>query len=76
MDLSEKETRERIIDPWLIGDANWKEEYIKREVNSVKSDFKIKRYEINQAIKERNEWINQTKDDSVDIPGEMIGGDK
>ena len=43
MDLSEKETRERIIDPWLTEDARWKEEYIRREVNSVKSDFKIKR---------------------------------
>ncbi len=49
MDLSEKETREKIIDPWLIGDASWKEEYIRREVNSVKSDFKIKRYEIKKG---------------------------
>ena len=49
MDLSEKETREKIIDPWLIEDANWKEEYIRREVNTVKSDFKIKRYEVKQG---------------------------
>src|SRR3989344_2196515 len=46
MDLSEKETRERIIDPWLKDSGNWKEEYILREVNSVKSVFKIKKYEI------------------------------
>jgi len=39
MDLSEKETREKIIDPWLKDGAYWKEEYIKKEVNSVKSDF-------------------------------------
>ena len=45
MDLSEKETREKIIDPWLLRDAGWKEEYIKREVNSIKSEFKIKKYE-------------------------------
>jgi type I restriction enzyme R subunit len=44
MELSEKQTRERIIDPYLH-DANWKEEFIKREVNSIKSDFKIKKYE-------------------------------
>ena len=41
--LSEKETREKIIDPYLH-DAKWKEEYIQREVNSIKSDFKIKNY--------------------------------
>jgi len=45
MDLSEKETREKIIDPWLLGDAGWKEKYILREVNSIKSEFKIKKYE-------------------------------
>ena len=38
MDLSEKETREKIIDQWLTGDADWKEKYICREVNSIKSD--------------------------------------
>ncbi len=45
MDLSEKETREKIIDPWLLGDAGWKEKYVLREVNSIKSEFKIKKYE-------------------------------
>ncbi len=59
MDLSEKETREKIIDPWLTGDAGWKEEYIKREVNSVKSDFKIKRYEIKKGEgKEEGRFID------------------
>jgi len=49
MNLSEKETREKIIDPWLVGDANWKEEYIKREINTVKSKFRIKKYETKQG---------------------------
>ena len=30
MDLSEKDTREKIIDPWLKEDIGWKEEYIRR----------------------------------------------
>jgi len=42
-DLSEKETREQKIDPYLH-DAGWKEDYIRREVNSVKSKFNIKEY--------------------------------
>ena len=42
--LSEKETREKVIDPYLY-DAGWKEEFIKREVNSVRSDFKSKKYQ-------------------------------
>jgi type I restriction enzyme, R subunit len=59
MDLSEKETREKIIDPWLLGDAGWKEEYIRREVNSVKSDFKIKRYDPKQGEgKEEGRFID------------------
>jgi type I restriction enzyme R subunit len=44
MDLSEKETREQIIDPWLE-DEGWRKEYIKVEINSVTSDFKAKRYD-------------------------------
>ena len=59
MDLSEKETREKIIDPWLIEDVGWKEDYIKREVNSVKSDFKIKKYEIKKGEgKEEGRFID------------------
>lgn len=48
MDLSEKETREKIIDPVLF-DAGWRDEYIKREVNSVKSDFKVHKYRLNDG---------------------------
>ena len=43
MDLSEKETREQYIDP-VLKDEGWKEEYIRREVNSIKSKFKVKKY--------------------------------
>src|SRR3989344_5905181 len=58
-DLSERETREKIIDPWLLGDAGWKEEYIRREVNSVKSDFKIKKYDPKQGEgKEEGRFID------------------
>jgi len=42
--LSEAETRDQVIDKRLH-EEGWKEEYIKREVNSVKSDFKVKKYE-------------------------------
>ena len=28
--------------------------------------------EIQESIKERNQWVHQTKDDSVDIPEEMV----
>ncbi len=59
MNLSEKETREKIIDPQLTDDAEWKEEYIKREVNSVKSDFKIKNYELKRGEgKEEGRFID------------------
>ena len=59
MDMSEKETREKIIDPLLVEDAFWKEEYIKREVNSVKSDFTIKKYEIKKGEgKEEGRFID------------------
>src|SRR3989338_8962140 len=59
MDLSEKETREKIIDPQLREDANWKEEYIRREVNSITSVLKIKRYEIKKGEgKEEGRFID------------------
>ena len=59
MDLSEKETREKIIDPWLIEDAGWKEEYIKREVNSIKSKFKVGNYETKKTEgKEEGRFID------------------
>ncbi len=42
-DLSEKETRQEIIDPQLA-DAGWLKRYVKEEVNSLKSNFKTKDY--------------------------------
>ncbi|MDO8517566.1 MAG: hypothetical protein Q7S33_05570 [Nanoarchaeota archaeon] len=30
--------------------------------------------EIDQAIQEKNEWVHQTKSDSVDVPRELVGG--
>jgi len=59
VDLSEKETRERIIDPWLIEDAGWRSEYIKREVNSIKSDFRVGNYELKKTDeKEEGRFID------------------
>lgn len=54
MDLSEKETRESHIDPSLK-DAGWKDEYVKREVNSVKSNFKTKQFKFMGDGVERGE---------------------
>jgi type I restriction enzyme R subunit len=51
VDLSEKETRERYIDP-ILKKEGWKEDYIKREVNSIKSDFKAKQYDFFKGNKE------------------------
>src|SRR3989344_7538001 len=48
MDLSEKETRDKVIDPYLH-DAGWREEDIRREINSAKSDFKVKKYVVNDG---------------------------
>jgi len=43
VDLSEKETREQYIDKELY-EQGWKDDYIKREINSVKSNFKKRQY--------------------------------
>ena len=42
-DLSEKETRNKIIDPQLK-ERGWTSRYYKEEVNPVKSDIKNKEY--------------------------------
>lgn len=41
MHLTEVETRKNKIDP-LLGRVGWRKEYIKEEINPVKSDFKKK----------------------------------
>lgn len=53
LDLSEKETRNKIIDPQLkrIG---WASRYYKEEVNPVKSDIKNKQYVLFSGSHERN----------------------
>ena len=43
VNLSEKETRERYIDP-LLKNEGWDERYIKKEVNTLKSNFKVKKF--------------------------------
>jgi len=43
VNLSEKETRNSIINP-ILDRADWKKEYIKEELNSVKSNFKTKEF--------------------------------
>ena len=65
VDLSEKQTREQIIDKTLKEDASWKEDYIKREINSVKSDFRAKQYEIKKGEgKEEGRFIDYVLLDS------------
>jgi type I restriction enzyme R subunit len=44
MDLSESQTREEHIDP-LLKEAGWFNKYIKKEVNSISSKFKIGKFE-------------------------------
>ena len=53
--MSEKETREEVINPQLEK-AGWKgnlKKYIKEEVNSVKSNFKINEFIFKDANIER-----------------------
>lgn len=48
VDLSEKETRNKIIDP-ILERVGWKKEYVKEEVNPVRSNFKTKKYDSNKT---------------------------
>ncbi len=52
-DLSEKETRNKIIDPQLKR-VGWTSRYYKEEVNPVKSDFKTKDYTLFSGKVERH----------------------
>ena len=57
-DLNEQETRTQLIDK-ALHEADWKEEYIKREVNSLKSEFKAKKYEYKKGEgKEEGRFID------------------
>jgi len=43
MSISEAQTRKERIDP-LLKRTGWRSEYIKEEINSVKSNFKTNEY--------------------------------
>jgi len=43
MSLSEEQIRKEKIDP-VLERTGWRKEYIKEEINSVKSNFKTKEY--------------------------------
>jgi len=46
--MNEKQTREQLIDKQLKT-AGWISKYVKKEVNSVKSNFKTKEYVLSQG---------------------------
>jgi len=54
VNLSEKETREKYIDP-ILHDEGWIRDYVKKEVNSVKSNFKTKQFKYRTETIERGE---------------------
>ena len=44
-------------------------------LNNLSLEFlKNLQEDIQEAIKERNQWVHQTKDDSVNIPKDLVGG--
>ena len=55
---------------WLVKLDSGKETEI---LNNLSLEFlKNLQEDIQEAIKERNQWVHQTKDDSVDIPMELV----
>ena len=70
-DLSEKETREQYIDP-LLAKEGWKDQYIKREANSVKSNFKIKKYVFGERSDETDRFIDYILVDEHQSPVAII----
>lgn len=71
VNLSEKETRERYIDP-LLEKEGWKKEYIKREVNSIKSNFKTKRYVFREKSDREGRFIDYVLVDEHQSPIAII----
>ena len=56
---------------WLVKLDSGKETEI---LNNLSLEFlKNLQEDIQEAIKERNQWVHQTKDDSVGIPKELVG---
>lgn len=52
VDLSEKETREQIIDP-ILERVGWRKDYVKEEINPVKSNFVTKEFNFDKDNIER-----------------------
>ena len=58
---------------WLVELDSGEEAKI---LNNLSSDFlKDLQAEIQEAIKQRNLWVHQTKPDSIDVPEELVGED-
>ena len=59
---------------WLVKLDSGQETEI---LNNLSLEFlKNLQQDIQEAIKERNQWVHQTKEGSVDIPNELLGGEK
>jgi hypothetical protein len=57
---------------------NWSIQLDSGQENEVLNNLSLEflknfQNEIQEAIKERNEWVHQVKSTSVDIPGELVG---
>jgi len=58
---------------WLVKLDSGQETEI---LNNLSLEFlKNLQQDIQEAIKERNRWVHQTKEDSVGIPKELVGGE-
>jgi len=58
---------------WLVKLDSGQETEI---LNNLSLEFlKNLQQDIEEAIKERNQWVHQTKDDSVNIPKELVRGE-
>ncbi len=59
---------------WLVKLDSGQETEI---LNNLSLEFlKNLQQDIQEAIKERNQWVYQTKDDSVGIPRELVEGER
>jgi len=59
---------------WLVKLDSGQETEI---LNNLSLEFlKNLQEDIQEAIKERNQWVHQTKDDSVGIPKDLVEGEK
>ncbi|MDP4039680.1 MAG: hypothetical protein Q8P57_03820 [Candidatus Pacearchaeota archaeon] len=59
---------------WLVKLDSGQETEI---LNNLSLEFlKNLQQDIQEAIKERNQWVHQTKDDSVGIPKDLVEGEK